>query len=721
MPRPIRTILQMFTIVAVLASGAWNLLTIDAHATTRNGLDDTGLMDNVHELGIRPDGKEVWAETLERHLVVVNIEDPNYPIVSEIHLPGFSSHPISELTFSPDSQYVYLTEALQCVYEPDCVNLGFGDLARVLVIDTTAKALAQAIPMEAPFTPTGSHAISPDGKYLYLTVADYGGQREGIYQLDLQSQAMVRFVEVPGANHISISPDGKSLYVTRGWDIHGPPANLFSVVDTTSLQVTSVPVGNQPMFAAVSADQKKAYISNYLGNSVSVVDLVLMQVKTTVDLIGRPDGIVLTPDGEKAYVAIVRDASGIGDYGPGTTVSVIDAEKDVYVKEIRVGIEPASLMIDPDGERVFVSDGNANGLQPAEFHVIDAVEGVYQRSVVLRKTAFYAPTGIDVSPNGSRIFVISEAQKSLLAIDPANDEIQAAFRVDPRAVKVSHDGQKVYVYSARYMPDGNGHFFVIDANSLQVLKSFDLGLITTHSPWDSIAYRIALNSSETTAYLAGGDGDEVIVVDLIHDTVVKKIWVGAADNHFIVPARGIAITPDDQKVFVSSCLAQNVSVIDTASNTIVATIPVDGCPSEVKITPDGRRVYVQRQAGTALMAILDAQALAMIKSVDFPPMVGGVLDFYLPDDELSVYAICFDPNWVMVFDLVETNEGKVIDATIRTRLDPFNAAITADKRLLFVTNFTSDSISVIDTSLNQVVDTIPIPLPSLQYLPFIQR
>ena len=39
-------------------------------------------------------------------------------------------------------------------------------------------------------------------------------------------------------------------------------------------------------------------------------------------------------------------------------------------------------------------------------------------------------------------------------------------------------------------------------------------------------------------------------------------------------------------------LTNTVSVIDTATNTVVATIPVGGNPFGVAITPDGTRAYV---------------------------------------------------------------------------------------------------------------------------------
>jgi len=93
-------------------------------------------------------------------------------------------------------------------------------------------------------------------------------------------------------------------------------------------------------------------------------------------------------------------------------------------------------------------------------------------------------------------------------------------------------------------------------------------------------------------------------------------------------------------------------------------------------------------------------------------MVEAALDFFLPPDERYVYTICFDPNWVMVYDMMETNSGKVVKMVIKTQLDPFNVAVTADKRFLYVTDFTSDSISVIDTQTNQIVDSIILPMPT---------
>src|SRR5262245_66659769 len=44
--------------------------------------------------------------------------------------------------------------------------------------------------------------------------------------------------------------------------------------------------------------------------------------------------------------------------------------------------------------------------------------------------------------------------------------------------------------------------------------------------------------------------------------------------------------------YVTNNLSNNVSVIDTSTNAVVATVPVGSRPNEVAITPDGTHVYV---------------------------------------------------------------------------------------------------------------------------------
>jgi YVTN family beta-propeller protein len=68
---------------------------------------------------------------------------------------------------------------------------------------------------------------------------------------------------------------------------------------------------------------------------------------------------------------------------------------------------------------------------------------------------------------------------------------------------------------------------------------------------------------------------------------------------------GVAMTPDGSKVYVTSAAANIVSVIDTATNTVTATISIGSAPTGVAATPDGK-VYVANLGSNNVSVIATA-------------------------------------------------------------------------------------------------------------------
>ena len=48
---------------------------------------------------------------------------------------------------------------------------------------------------------------------------------------------------------------------------------------------------------------QNAYITNFYSNTVSVIDTVRNTVTATIPVGGEPEGVTVTPDGSKVYVA----------------------------------------------------------------------------------------------------------------------------------------------------------------------------------------------------------------------------------------------------------------------------------------------------------------------------------------------------------------------------------------------------------------------------------
>src|SRR5438445_3514626 len=89
----------------------------------------------------------------------------------------------------------------------------------------------------------------------------------------------------------------------------------------------------------------------------------------------------------------------------------------------------------------------------------------------------------------------------------------------------------------------------------------------------------ATAQAQTRAYVTNDSGsNSVSVIDTATNTVVATIPVGLSPF-------GVAITPDGARAYVTNVADTTVSVVDAATNTVVATIPVGLYPFGVAITP----------------------------------------------------------------------------------------------------------------------------------------
>jgi YVTN family beta-propeller protein len=121
-------------------------------------------------------------------------------------------------------------------------------------------------------------------------------------------------------------------------------------------------------------------------------------------------------------------------------------------------------------------------------------------------------------------------------------------------------------------------------------------------------------SAQPFAYVANYGDNSVSVINTATNGIVATVPVG------IYPA-AVAVTPDRGHVYVvnqatcqdSDCLSQpsNVSVISTATNSVIATVPVGSYPTGVAITPDGTRAYATNLANGSISVINTASNLVV--------------------------------------------------------------------------------------------------------------
>jgi len=90
------------------------------------------------------------------------------------------------------------------------------------------------------------------------------------------------------------------------------------------------------------------------------------------------------------------------------------------------------------------------------------------------------------------------------------------------------------------------------------------------------------------AYVTSSFTHDVSVIDTATNTVVASVPVG-------VSPFGVAAHPAGSHVYVANFGSDTVSVISTATNSVMATVPVQDGPFGVTVHPSGTRAYVANQ------------------------------------------------------------------------------------------------------------------------------
>jgi len=185
--------------------------------------------------------------------------------------------------------------------------------------------------------------------------------------------------------------------------------------------------------------------------------------------------------------------------------------------------------------------------------------------------------------------------------------------------------------------------------------------------------------------------------------IVKVIPVG--DD----PA-DIAITPNGAFAYVTNAGSDNVSVIDTATGTVSATITVGDGPSAIAINPAGTLAYVTN-AGSGNVSVID--------TTTSPPVVTATVTVGTTPASIAInpagtlaYVTNAGSGNVSVIDT--TTSPPVVTATVTVGTSPQDVAINPSGTRAYVTNYSGQTISVINTSTSAVVHTTPTQGSNLQ-------
>jgi YVTN family beta-propeller protein len=151
--------------------------------------------------------------------------------------------------------------------------------------------------------------------------------------------------------------------------------------------------------------------------------------------------------------------------------------------------------------------------------------------------------------------------------------------------------------------------------------------------------------AEPFAYITNSGDNTVSVIDTATNAVTATIAVGGYPF-------GVAVHPDGATIYVTNTEDATVSVIDAATNKVTATIPVGGGPVYgVAVTPNGSNLYVA--IGYGGVAVIDTNTNSIIHNITGLALTVGIAvhpdgsTAYVSSAEMGLYIIDTTTNTVV--------------------------------------------------------------------------
>ena len=339
---------------------------------------------------------------------------------------------------------------------------------------------------------------------------------------------------------------------------------------------------------AVSPDGHRLYIVCEKSNELRVVDTHTSKVIARATVGSAPRGLSVSTDGHLIFVA-----NSWTD-----TISVINSETFEVTQTLPTGFEPISVVADRQGKTLYVANRLSNDVS-----VIDLVEGKEVKRLAAGRGASY----LALSPDGTRVYCTH--------IYPAIGE----HRAPPESELTIIDTATRRVADRTPLHNIAGVFHVA------VSRDGKLGVTAHVRPKNLIPLAHVEHGWAFTDSLAifGTAFDQVIDVPL-----------DELERYFAMPY-GVAITPDDTKIFVSSAGSDVINVINVpallkfihgtqgsfandlsaSANYVTTRIPVGRNPRGIVLSPDGKHLYVAERMDDTI-GVIDTKTDQKILSID---------------------------------------------------------------------------------------------------------
>ncbi|MGC1519899.1 MAG: beta-propeller fold lactonase family protein [Steroidobacteraceae bacterium] len=280
-------------------------------------------------------------------------------------------------------------------------------------------------------------------------------------------------------------------------------------------------------------------------------------------------------------------------------VTIIDGVGRQVLATIPVGKRPRGIHASPDGRTVYVAlsgtpiaappqldakgnpifqrgkdDDDEDSVKSDKSADAIGVLDVAQRQVTRKISAGSDPEEFSLSKDGTRLYVSNEDVKTASVINIASGKVEHIIVVgqEPEGVATAPDGKRFYVTC-----EAGGDVYAIETAGYTTVGHFKVNV--RPRTMDFLPNTdLGFVPSESTG--------ELNVVDTANFKVAKVIALPTGSRPM-----SVKVSLDGRRVFVSNGRAGTVSVLDSRTYELLNTIKVGTRPWGMALSPDGKFLY----------------------------------------------------------------------------------------------------------------------------------
>jgi DNA-binding beta-propeller fold protein YncE len=265
------------------------------------------------------------------------------------------------------------------------------------------------------------------------------------------------------------------------------------------------------------------------------------------------------------------------------TLTVVDIERMLVRQSLEPGNAWLGLAWSPDGKRLYSSAGGDNAV---DVLLWEGRKLKKEKRITLGEKlekSFLA--GLDVSPDGRRLFVVNPLAATLSAVDLEAGRLLKTVTVpaEPYTCRMTRDGKTLLVSLW-----GGSKVLLVDPETLAIRGEVPVG---EHPS------AMALSPDGARLFVACANTNAVWVVDLASRSAIERISIALEPK---APAgstpNGLGLSADGRTLLVANADNNTVALVDvdvaSKESRVKGFLPVGWYPTGAQFTSDGKRVLV---------------------------------------------------------------------------------------------------------------------------------